>query len=181
MKKHWNKIVIVSLAVLTLVGCAKKPNSDGSDFADQNSNPAMSGPQAYAYGTQNGWRTDASGRRVNPMTAPANQSYYFSYDDNTMRPQDVAALNIQATYLASHPNASVRLEGNTDSRGSREYNIGLGWRRDQTVQRASEQQGVSANQVKMLSFGKEHPIALGNTEQAYSLNRRVDLIYTSGR
>ena len=60
---------------------------------------------------------------------------------------------IQSDYLVTHPNIKIRLEGNADARGSREYNIGLGWRRDQTVARLLEQQGVKPTQIDMVSFG----------------------------
>ena len=69
------------------------------------------------------------------------------------------------------------MEGNTDDRGSREYNVGLGWRRAQAVQRYFVQQGVAVNQIQMLSFGKEHPAVVGDNDHAWSLNRRVNLIY----
>ena len=94
-----------------------------------------------------------------------------------MRSQDLRALRIQANFLASHPNAKIRLEGNTDNRGSREYNIGLGWRRDQSVARILEQQGVRSTQIQMVSYGKERPAVDGNNERVWSLNRRVNFIY----
>ncbi len=87
------------------------------------------------------------------------------------------AATIQAAYLMTHRNAHVRLEGNTDDRGSREYNVGLGWRRAQAVARILKQQGVAPSQIKMVSYGKEHPAVSGNNEEAWSLNRRVELIY----
>ena len=88
-----------------------------------------------------------------------------------------SALMLQANYLVANPKATVRLEGNTDERGSREYNIGLGWRRDQSVARLLEQQGVSPDQIKMVSYGKERPVAFGHNEAAWKLNRTVNLVY----
>ena len=84
---------------------------------------------------------------------------------------------MQANYLASHPNAKIRLEGNTDDRGTQEYNIGLGWRRDQSVARILQQQGVSPKQIQMVSYGKLRPAVPGENEKAWGLNRRVNMVY----
>ena len=75
-----------------------------------------------------------------------------------------------------YPTARVRLEGHTDERGSREYNIGLGERRAQTVRRALLLQGVKESQVTTVSYGEERPVAEGSNEAAYSQNRRVELV-----
>jgi peptidoglycan-associated lipoprotein len=71
----------------------------------------------------------------------------------------------------------VRLEGNTDERGSREYNIGLGERRAQAVRRALMLQGVADSQITTVSYGEERPAVTGHTEEAWSHNRRVDIVY----
>ena len=76
-----------------------------------------------------------------------------------------------------HPEKHVAIEGNTDIRGSREYNIALGQRRANAVQNILRIQGVQASQIRTVSYGAEKPIAYGNTEAAYSLNRRDDLRY----
>lgn len=161
-----SKLIIIGLSVAALAACAKKnPNADGSDA----STGGLTQDQGFQY--------NSSGMRVNSLKAPSNQSYYFSFDGSTMRPEDLNALNIQAAYLVAHPNAQVRIEGNTDSRGSREYNIGLGWRRDQTVESYLKQQGVRANQIKKVSYGKERPVAMGENEHDWALNRRADMVY----
>lgn len=120
---------------------------------------------------------DADGRIINPLVAPANQTYYFDFDSTTLRSFDLKAIQVQANYLAMHSKAKVRLEGNTDNRGSREYNIGLGWRRDKTLVRILEQAGVAPGQIHMISYGKERPAVVGDNEAAWKLNRRVNLIY----
>jgi peptidoglycan-associated lipoprotein len=71
----------------------------------------------------------------------------------------------------------VRLEGNTDERGSREYNIGLGERRAQSVRRALTLQGVTDAQITTVSYGEERPAVTGHTEEAWGRNRRVDIVY----
>jgi len=88
-------------------------------------------------------------------------------------------LEAHARFLASNPNAQVRLEGHTDERGSREYNIGLGERRAQSVRRVLMLQGATAAQVSTVSYGEERPApgATGSDEESWRLNRRVELVY----
>lgn len=168
-------IVLAATSMLILTSCAKKPpvNSESSEYAGGSTAEAS---QTYGAPVP-GYRTDADGFRLNSLHAPSNQTYYFAFDSSVMRSKDMQALLVQANYLATHPNTYVRLEGNTDNRGSREYNIGLGWHRDQTVARILEQQGVHANQIQMVSYGKENPAVPGNNEHAWALNRRVEFIY----
>jgi peptidoglycan-associated lipoprotein len=88
---------------------------------------------------------------------------------------DVVAAH--SKYLASHAGTRVRLEGNTDARGSREYNIGLGERRAQAVRRALLLQGATESQLATVSYGAERPAVAGNDEAAWSKNRRVEIVY----
>lgn len=162
-------VALLSSAVLLLAACSGNKKAMEGASADNTA--------AYALAKNATYQTDSAGFRVNPLTAPANQTYYFAFDNSEVRSQDMKALSMQANYLASHPDVNVRLEGDTDNRGSREYNIGLGWRRDQTVARILEQAGVRANQIDMVSYGKQNPVASGNTESAWALNRRVELVY----
>lgn len=162
-------IVAVAASTLLLTGCSKKPSS-GSDSGYGSDASQTYGMNSNGYGSDDGFK-------VNSLKAPSNQTYYFAFNSSDIRSEDMKALTIQSDYIASHANASVRLEGNTDNRGSREYNIGLGWRRDQSVARVMEQQGVHPKQIQMVSYGKEHPAVSGNNEHAWALNRRVDFIY----
>ncbi len=117
--------------------------------------------------------TDTSHRRL----AAQNQAFYFSYDSYDLDHSDCEDLKIQANYLVNHPQALVRLEGNTDERGSREYNVALGWKRATAVANILQQAGVDKAQIAVVSYGKEKPVATGHNETAYQQNRRVDLIY----
>lgn len=116
---------------------------------------------------------------ANRLKVPYNQAYYFAYDNFDVKNEDYESINVQANYLIAHPGAKVRLEGNTDERGSREYNVALGWKRARSVVAILKQQGVKNSQIAVVSFGKEKPIAFGHDEASYSKNRRVDLIYES--
>ena len=96
---------------------------------------------------------------------------------NTVHNPDRDSIDAQAQYLLSHPNARILLEGNTDSRGSREYNIALGERRSISIGEALKLDGVGEEQIRLVSYGEEKPVALGTAENSYRLNRRVNLIY----
>lgn len=174
---------VAGAVAVGLAGCANNKQTaqnaaSGGDFAQKTISP-----QAKNYAFQGNSRyTDQVERNPyggvkNALVAPANQTYYFDLDSNIIATDDYEALAIQANYLASHPKAKIRLEGNTDNRGSREYNIALGWRRDQSVEKFLEQHGVMRSQIEEVSYGKERPAVEGNSEDAWHLNRRVELKY----
>jgi peptidoglycan-associated lipoprotein len=102
---------------------------------------------------------------------------YFDYDSSEIRPEYVPLVAAHAAYLVKYPSARVRLEGHTDERGSREYNIGLGERRAQTVRRALLVQGVAEAQIATVSYGEERPAVEGSDDPAYAQNRRVELVH----
>jgi peptidoglycan-associated lipoprotein len=102
---------------------------------------------------------------------------YFEYDSSEIASQYLAVVSAHAAYLVKYPAARVRLEGNTDERGSPEYNIGLGERRAQAVRRALMAQGVADAQITTVSYGEERPAVQGGDEAAYAQNRRVELVY----
>jgi len=104
---------------------------------------------------------------------------YFDFDSAEIHGEGTDVVAAHARYLASHANARVRLEGHTDERGSREYNIGLGERRAQSVLRAMLLQGVSKAQVSTVSYGEERPAVPGHDEGAWSKDRRVEIVYTT--
>ena len=172
--KRW---IVMSLTCTALVlgGCAHSKKMQAMD--GMGSQMASGSAESYGVGDTAGYQTNALGMRINALRAPANQTYYFDFNSNQVHEMDDQALNIQANYLVLHPKARIRLEGNTDNRGSREYNIGLGWRRAQAVQQFLIQRGVQSGQIQMISYGKEHPAVAEDGEKAWRLNRRVDLIY----
>jgi peptidoglycan-associated lipoprotein len=104
---------------------------------------------------------------------------YFDFDQSELRPEYGDLLARHAQHLTNNSNIRVRLEGHADERGSREYNIGLGERRSQAVRRMLLIQGSTAEQISTVSFGEERPAAMGSDEEAYSLNRRVEIKYTN--
>lgn len=136
---------------------------------------AEDGSQMSGLGDQDGFGDGFS--TANRLKAPYNQSYKFDLNAYEVKQEDVESMNVQANYLMAHSSAKIRLEGHADERGSREYNITLGWKRAKAVAAIMKQQGVNDSQIVMISYGKEKPIALGHDEDAFSQNRRTDLIY----
>ena len=113
-----------------------------------------------------------------PANALSNRVVYFEYDSSEVREQDQLTLAAHAAYLADNPTARVRLEGHTDQRGSREYNLALGERRALAMRHILMIQGASANQFQVISFGQERPQSEGEGEVNWQNNRRVELVYT---
>jgi peptidoglycan-associated lipoprotein len=106
-----------------------------------------------------------------------DQTYHFALDSYVVHHGDLASIKAQCDYLVAHPDAKVRIAGNTDERGSREYNVALGWRRAQAVANIMQRQGVAPNQIDIISYGEEKPVAFGHDEDSWWQNRRDDLTY----
>ena len=113
----------------------------------------------------------------NPSSPLATRMIYFDYDSSEINAEYQESILAHGGYLAENPDATLTLEGHTDERGSREYNIGLGERRAQAVRRLLLFQGASDKQVTVVSYGEEKPVAEGRDEMNYSQNRRVEIIY----
>ena len=110
--------------------------------------------------------------------APAGLNVvYFDYDSFTLKPEARAVLERNAAHLQANKQFKVQLEGHTDERGGREYNLALGQKRAETVRRALTLFGASDAQLEAVSFGKEKPAANGSDEAAFSKNRRVEIKY----
>ncbi len=114
---------------------------------------------------------------LDPNNPLSTRVILFEYDSSRIQGQFNRALQAHARYLSNHPNVNLRLEGHTDERATREYNVALGERRAESVQKVLVLSGAGGQQLSTLSFGEERPAELGSNEQAYSQNRRVELIY----
>jgi peptidoglycan-associated lipoprotein len=102
---------------------------------------------------------------------------YFDFDSDAIRAEFEPAITAHARYLADNPDIAVRLEGHTDERGSREYNIGLGERRAQAVRQRLLIQGASTDQISTVSYGEERPQVFESNERAWTENRRTEIVY----
>ena len=118
---------------------------------------------------------------VDPLNDPkiplAQRSVYFALDSYSVAPQYDQMLSAHANYLMSHQNRNIVVEGNSDERGSSEYNLALGQKRSEAVISKLKLLGVPATRMEAVSFGKEKPLAKGSNEEAWAKNRRADIRY----
>jgi len=162
-------ILSASLAVLSACGTAEKRPGDDT-------NTAGSGASTQAVVIDG-----TTGENIKPDSiagrAPAQRTIYFDFDIAEVRPEYLSVIAEHGRYLAANPEGRVRLEGHTDERGTREYNIALGEFRSKAVARMLQLQGVSSAQMRAISYGEELPEQEGQTPAAWEKNRRVNIVY----
>jgi peptidoglycan-associated lipoprotein len=113
----------------------------------------------------------------NPNSPLAKRSVYFDFDSYAVKDEYQSLLQAHAQYLKTHPERHVLIQGNTDERGTSEYNLALGQKRAEAVRRALSLMGVPDSQMEAVSLGKEKPVATGHDEESWAQNRRADLVY----
>lgn len=179
------KYLLIAIFVVSLAGCKFSPvknrvsDKDAAALAakQQKQKEAENSAQDQRYGAEMGG--SFAGRELEDPNSPlAKRVFYFGLDSSTLSPEDRNVIAAHARYLSAHPKVTVVLEGHTDERGSREYNIALGERRARAVEQLLLVQGVPSSQVQIISFGEERPVALGHNEAAWRLNRRVEFLYS---
>jgi len=168
------KLIFVGLVALLAAGCAGNtvpdPDAESGTMVDSNDSSADTD------GMNDGGM--GNGEEFNDMDE-LTMIIYFDFDQSDLRAEYSDLLQRHAGRLSNDGRAQIRLEGHADERGSREYNIGLGERRSQSVRRLLLIQGASADQISTVSFGEERPAAFGSDESAYEQNRRVEIKYTN--
>ena len=177
MKMKIPAILIASSFALLLGACASQQAAETPQPAPapqpQATTPAPA-PQAQP--------VQQPAMAMNPLHDPnsilAKRSIYFDFDRSNIKPEFNALVEAHAGYMNSHPSAMIRVEGNCDERGSREYNLALGQRRADSLRKAMVLLGVSDKRIETISWGEEKPRALGHDEAAWAQNRRDDIIYT---
>lgn len=161
------KLALVALLSVTMAACSSTEEE---------------GPASDTGATTGGANTNAAGdggartaEQIREDQLRAITTFYFEFDKSDLSAEARDALVVHANDLKANPSRRVRLEGHADERGTREYNLALGERRSQSVERYLQVQGVSANQLEIISYGEEMPKDTGTTEAAYSQNRRVEM------
>jgi peptidoglycan-associated lipoprotein len=112
-----------------------------------------------------------------PQSPLAERIVYFDFDSSQIRDEYLDLIAAHGRFVAEHSELGIRLEGHTDERGTREYNVALGENRSKSVRSLMELQGVAADQLEVVSYGEELPIAFGHDEMAWGKNRRVEIVY----
>lgn len=174
---------IILMSILALAACAgNKPEPDGEPVqapiasTTQGAGDQAVDPRLNERGLLGIAQKDRA-MFLDPNNPLSTRIFYFQYDSSRIQPQFGRAIQAHAQYLAKHPAVSLRLEGHTDERGTREYNVALGERRAESVQQALVLAGAGADQISTLSFGEERPAVVGDTAADYAKDRRVELIY----
>lgn len=169
------KRTIYSLAIVALIaGCSSGTKLNDTPVADRSGGAGQGGSGA------------ASG--VAPVTIDPNAGtaqgpvgvariVYFDYDSYTLKPEYQSLIDGHARFLKANPQRRISIEGHTDERGGREYNLALGQKRSEAVRRALNLMGISDNQVEAVSFGKEKPAVTGSGESVWAQNRRAEITY----
>lgn len=162
------QITMISCSMLAVSACAHKRVDDASvsDMSGGSGTQVSGISDSTSFG--GGSSRDTSRKRT----------YYFDYDKFDIHDQDKSAIFANGDYLVAHPNARVTVEGHTDPRGSREYNVALGERRAEAVADLLKSKGVNPSQIRVVSYGAERLASPGHTEGDYQLDRRAVIVYT---
>lgn len=169
--KQWIKVILLGGCIISLAACTSK-HKPQDELAINDANSAYEDTQSAGLGNESRFGDQASGTHV-----ASNRVYYFDFDSNVVHDQDKPAIVANAKKLAASPSTKAMLEGHTDPRGSREYNIGLGERRAKAVAQILTAQGVSRDQIRVVSYGAEKLASNGHSEADYQRDRRGVLIY----
>lgn len=189
--------VVFTLAAVALSACHKKPEVapapapapvDTSALRQQHIRDSLAALDAARRAAEDAAakaRADSMARAAEAQTqaqmrASLTQMIHFDYDKSDLRPADQAILDAKVPILLANPDVTIRIAGNTDERGSTEYNLALGQRRAATAKRYLTDHGVADSRIETVSYGEERPIAQGDNEDAWSQNRRDEFSITGG-
>jgi peptidoglycan-associated lipoprotein len=175
-------IAAISAAALVLGACATSPEQPGGP--GDPSKPGATGPGGVQ--TKPIARVDVTGKPAatgpaalkDPGSPLSRRSIYYALDQYDITGEYRALVEAHAKYLRENPSARVLIQGNTDERGSREYNVALGQRRSDGVKKMLVLLGARESQIESVSLGEEKPQSEGHSEDAWSKNRRSDILYS---
>jgi peptidoglycan-associated lipoprotein len=176
MGMQHNQLLKISLLVISLVTLAAcSSTSETEEVIEDNQGSSSSGSSASTTSavSSGGQLTQEEIRAQNALRQTV---FYFDFDVAEFKPADRDTLAYHARDLAANPGNRLRLEGHADERGTREYNLALGERRANGIMNYFIVNGASRSQIEVVSYGEERPSQSGQTEQAYTRNRRVEVV-----
>ena len=180
MKKHFWSLLVVSVV---LTGCASGVKLDDVPVEDKSATSSGVGVGVQGIGAgQGGAQTSVASvtaAQTPPGQGPVGIAHvvFFDYDSFVLRAEARPVIASHAQFLQANKQRKANLEGHTDDRGGREYNLALGQKRADAVRQALSLLGVPESQLEAVSFGKEKPLATGGTEADQAQNRRVEIRY----
>jgi peptidoglycan-associated lipoprotein len=177
-----NRFLLAFFTSLLMAGCASSVKLDSvpvEDRAGTTLAQAEAGAEGNGSGVGKGGVTSVDiGKSVPPAAVPAGpRIVYFDYDSYVVKPEFQSIIEAQSRFIKADKGRKVVIEGHTDDRGGREYNLALGQKRAEAVRSALGLLGVLDNQVEAVSFGKEKPAVQGTDEDAMAKNRRAEISY----
>lgn len=175
MRTMTQTLIALGAAAL-LSACASSVKLDDKPPVEERTGNAPAAADTRAVTTVN-----AQNSNVDPLNDPkgvlAKRSVYFDLDSYSVKDEFRPVVEAHAKYLSANRGRKVVIQGNTDDRGGREYNLALGQKRAEAVRRSLSLLGVQDSQMEAVSFGKEKPRATGSDEAAWAENRRADIVY----
>ena len=171
------RILTGLLLAASLAGCSSGVKLNDVPVEDRA--PTAVAPGTNPGGTQSSVTPVDANAQNGTAQGPLNVArlVYFDYDSFQIKADSQPIIEAHARFLRANPQRKVSLEGHTDERGGREYNLALGQKRAEAVRRALALLGVSDGQMEAVSFGKEKPAVMGSDEAAWAQNRRVEIVY----
>lgn len=186
MTRLWTSIIcVLFVAALAACGSAPTKEQDGAAVEDRGKpvpgDPLAGKPKPKPDAAVKTKPVVDKPLAVSPLKDPNNilskRSIYFDYDSNLVKDEFKPIVTAHARYLQQNPAAKMRVEGNADDRGSREYNLALGQRRAEAVKQMMQLLGATPGQIESVSFGEEKPRCTEQAESCWSQNRRGDIVY----
>ena len=174
--KHALRLSLVAAAAISVTACASRPKPAPAPEPTPAPAPAPAPEPAPAPPPT----SSVIPGSIQDFTVNVGDRVYFDLDSYEVRPEAFPRLDAQAQWLQRYPGVTVRIEGNADERGTREYNLALGARRANSVREYLVSRGVSPARISTVSFGKERPIDPGTSEDAYQRNRNGHTAITGG-
>lgn len=173
-----NTVMRLAMAIffaLAMAACTPKPKPTAPEAQPETTAP----PKVVTEAAPN--PTDYTDVRNfdNPASLLSKRVVYFDFDKSAVKPEYRSIVSAHAAYTAAHSTSRVTLEGHTDERGTREYNLGLGERRGNSVMGLMSAQGARGNQLVVVSYGEERPVCRVSDETCWAQNRRVEIVYTT--
>jgi peptidoglycan-associated lipoprotein len=166
---------IAGLALL-LSACASRPPEPTADTTAPRANAAANAPAPASRAGAESTSPGGSNAASNAARTPTDRSVYFAFDSDALSPKAQQVIMDNARYEQAQRDVRLRLEGNADERGSREYNLALGQRRAEAVRKAMQLDGMPSGEMEAISYGEERPRCSEHTEDCWAENRRVDIV-----
>jgi peptidoglycan-associated lipoprotein len=165
------KPIVVAVACALAGACSTQPVTEST------AQSTASAPSARDAGDRAPSTRSVSGDATKDASATAKRSVYYGFDEFDIKPAELATVKAHAMYLRDRQALKVRIEGNADERGSREYNLALGQKRADSVMKAMHLLGIPESRMESVSYGAEKPRSSGHDERSWSENRRSDIVY----